>query len=80
MIIITIITNLFKKQNIHTSIFSSAFTEAVRDTFKEMGTVFSRDGEKGKKENDSERSFLSNLGIGKGQRQGTGTRQLKTLR
>ncbi|HEV8285672.1 MAG TPA: hypothetical protein VGQ09_15265 [Chitinophagaceae bacterium] len=65
MIIITLITNLFKNQNIHTSIFSSAFTEAVKDTFKEMGTVFNKDGEKRKKENDSERSFLSNLSIGK---------------
>jgi hypothetical protein len=39
MKIVSFIVNLFKKTDAYASIFSKAFSEGVKDVFKEMGAI-----------------------------------------
>lgn len=42
---------IFRKNSVYASIFSSAFTEGIKDTFREMGNKFDKGGIKERKAN-----------------------------
>lgn len=48
MTVVLFVTHFFKRKNTYSSLFSTAISEGIRDTFKEMG--YSLDGTN-KKEN-----------------------------
>lgn len=49
--------NFFKKRNTNSSLFSSALSDGIKDTLKEMGYGSHRNDENGKNENTGENHF-----------------------